>query len=113
MLLSKSFQMINIKYFLCSFEIELYRSMLMSMSRSCFSVMMCDSSPGKILSNCRKFAEGCVGAVAEDPVRVRADEVGLLGVEVGRLDELGREKVLEVPQQAPVLHEPVVQSKVK
>ena len=43
-------------------------------------------------------------------MRVRADEVGLLGVEVGRLDELGREEVLKVAQQAPVLHEPFNQS---
>ena len=67
--------------------------------------------PGKDLVELQEVPpEGGVGPVAEDAVRVRADEVGLLGVEVCRLDELGREEVLEVAQQAPVLHEPFKQS---
>ena len=37
---------------------------------------------------------------------MRADEVGLLRIEVGRLDELGGEEVLEVAQETPILYEP-------
>ena len=59
------------------------------------------------LTHLQEVAAECgEGPVAQDPVRVRADEVGLLRIEVGRLDELGGEEVLEVAQETPILYEP-------